>query len=140
MIKFFLSLLLLAFLFPARGQAQSASPRPDSISFHLYTDSLKKGIHNYINVDAKYRNGHWLPLSAKELSFSATAGKFDGNNLIIDTAFKGEKVTIRAVLKSDTAMWKEITIYLKKWEPNERLKTMEEVMQGNDRPRKKRKG
>ena len=49
------------------------SQKIDSISFHLYTDSLKKGQHNYINVDGKLSNGHWQPLTSKEIQFSSSA-------------------------------------------------------------------
>ena len=41
------------------------SQKIDSISFHLYTDSLKKGQHNYINVDGKLSNGQWQPLTVQ---------------------------------------------------------------------------
>jgi hypothetical protein len=72
-----------------------------SIYFHLYTDSLKKGQHNYINVDGKLSNGRWLPLSSKEVLFSCPQAKFEGNELIIPIGFKEEKVSVRAVLKSN---------------------------------------
>lgn len=100
----------------------------DSIFFHLYTDSLKKGTHNYINVDGKMSNGRWQPLTNKEIDFTSSYGKFEGNSLIIDTAFKGEKVTVKAVLKNNTAIWKETTIYIKKVEIVERLRTVDEIL------------
>lgn len=114
--------------------------RVDSIYFHLYTDSLKKGVHNYINVDGKLSDGRWQPLTAKEIRFYASAGKFNGNSLVIDTAFKGEKVTIKAILKTDTTLWKEVTIYIKKAETIERLKTVDEVLNGrSENPKRKRR-
>ncbi|AEV97935.1 hypothetical protein A4D02_15175 [Niastella koreensis] len=119
-----LLLLLLITTVSLVGRAQQV----DSIFFHLYTDSLKKGVHNYINVDGKLSNGHWLPLTNKEIDFTSTAGKFVGNSLVLDTAFKGEKVTVKAVLKSNNTIWKEIDIYLKKAEDNERLRTVDEIL------------
>lgn len=119
-----LFLLLLIITASPAGRAQQV----DSIFFNLYTDSLKKGTYNYINVDGKLSNGHWLPLTNKELEFTTSAGRFEGNSLVIDTAFKGEKVTVKAVLKNNTAIWKEITIYIKKVEVAERLKTIDEVL------------
>jgi hypothetical protein len=115
------------------GRAQSV----DSIFFHLYTDSLKKGVHNYINVDGKLSNGQWRPLTAKDISFTCSYGKFDGNSLIIDSGFTGEKVTVKAVLKSNPALWREVTIYMKTVESTEKLKTLEEVL--NRPPRSERK-
>jgi hypothetical protein len=109
----------------------------DGIFFHLYTDSLKKGVHNYINVDGKLSNGQWLPLTAKELDFSSSYGRFEGNSLIIDTGYKGEKVIVKAVLKSNPSIAREITIYIKKSNTEEKLKTVEEIL-GNP-PRKNRR-
>ena len=101
----------------------------DSICFHLYTDSLKKGTYNYINVDGKLSNSKWLPLTEKEISLTASAGTFNGNSLFIDSNFAEEKVTVKVLLKANPAVSKEITIYIKKMADNERLKTNEEVMQ-----------
>lgn len=126
-------ILLIMVLAAFAGRAQTV----DSIFFHLYTDSLKKGVHNYINVDGKLSNGNWKPLTAKEITFTSTYGVFDGNSLIIDSSFTGEKVMVKAVLKSNPALWKEVTIYMKKVESTERLKTMEEVMNRPSSPRKK---
>jgi hypothetical protein len=85
----------------------------DSIYFHLYTDSLKKGQHNYINVDGKLSNGRWLPLTAKEVLFSCAEAKFEGNELIIPANFQEEKITVRAVLKSNPSVVIEKTIWIK---------------------------
>lgn len=112
----------------------------DSIAFHLYTDSLKKGgVYNYINVDAKLSNGSWRPLSAEDISFSSSAGKFDGNNLFFDAAFNADSVIVKAVLKADTSLHKTITIYIKKL-PDGELRSMEDVMKsGGQQPARKRK-
>src|SRR5882762_9561310 len=59
------------------------SQKIDSICFHLYTDSLKKGVHNYINVDGRLSDGRWLPLTAKEILFTCNTGKFEGNDLVL---------------------------------------------------------
>jgi len=108
----------------------------DSIFFHLYTDSLKKGQHNYINVDAKLSNGRWQPLTDKEIQFTSSAGKFDGNELILPMDFKSQKITVKAVLKSNPAIWKETTIWVKKLPDPERLPTNEEIL-GNKQPSKR---
>ena len=108
----------------------------DSIFFNLYTDSLKKGTYNYINVEAKLSSGQWMPLTAKEVKFSCASGKFDGNSLFIDSTFKGEKVTVKVALINNPAVSREITIYIKKYIPDERLKTIEEVL---GKPPKKNK-
>lgn len=112
----------------------------DSIFFNLYTDSLKKGVHNYINVDGKLSNGRWMPLTTKELNFSASAGSFDGNSLVIDTSFSGEKVVVTAVLKANPSIKKETVIYIKKLANTEQLKTADEVLNEMKQPHKRKKG
>ena len=99
----------------------------DSIYFHLYTDSLKKGQHNYINIDGKLSNGRWLPLTAKDIQFSCPSAEFSGNELIIPDNFKDEKVTIKAVLKSNPTVWLEKTIWIKT-KPDGDLPTKNEIM------------
>ena len=127
---------ILFLLFTISAGLTLKAQKVDSIFFNLYTDSLKKGTYNYINVEAKLSSGQWMPLTAKELKFSCVSGKFDGNSLFIDSSFKGEKVTVNVALISNPAVSKEITIYIKKYIPDERLKTIEEVL---GKPPKKNK-
>ena len=106
----------------------------DSIYFHLYTDSLKKGQHNYINVDGKMSNGRWMPLTHKEIIFSCSSATFEGNELIIPFEFLPEKVTITAVLKNNPAVRIEKTIWIKT-KPDGDLPTKDEILNGTP-PRK----
>jgi hypothetical protein len=100
----------------------------DSIYFHLYTDSLKKGRHNYINVDGKLSNGQWQPLTSKDIQFTATIGTFEGNDLVLPENMKQEKVTVKAALKTNPAVSKEITIWIKTLPEPEKLPTNEEIL------------
>ena len=108
----------------------------DSIFFHLYTDSLKKGSYNYINVDGKLSNDRWLPLTSREIRFSASAGRFEGNSLFIEKDQLEQYVRIKAVLKADSTIVKETVIYIKKREETEPLKTQEEILNGRSKKRK----
>ena len=103
------------------------SQKVDSIYFNLYTDSLKKGQHNYINVDGKMSNGRWMPLSSKDIDFSCSQAKFEGNQLVIPEDFSPKKVTIKAVLRSNPALWLERTVWIKQ-RPDPELPTQEELM------------
>ncbi len=123
MKKFLLLFVLISSLSPLFAQ------KVDSIYFHLYTDSLKKGQHNYINVDGKLSNGRWQPLTSKEIQFSCTNATFSGNELIIPDDFSEEKVTVKAVLKSNPAVFIEKTIWIKKV-PDGPLPTKEEILKG----------
>jgi hypothetical protein len=86
----------------------------DSIYVHLYTDSLKKGTYNYINIDGKLSNGRYLPLDTTDIIFYSSDGKFYGNSLYLPPDFPKDKVNIKAVLKSNPAMFKQFDIYIKK--------------------------
>ena len=100
----------------------------DSIYVHLYTDSLKKGTYNYINIDGKLSNGRFLPLDTTDLVFTSTDGKFYGNSLYIPPDFRKNKVYIKAVLKSNPAIYKQFDIYIKKKPDPATLKTMDEIL------------
>ncbi|HEV8273206.1 MAG TPA: hypothetical protein VGQ04_17960 [Chitinophagaceae bacterium] len=106
----------------------SRAQKIDTISFHLYTDSLKKGTHNYINIDGKTSDGKWKPLTTKEITFTSSYGEFEGNELILPDKPAVEKISIKAVLRSDPTLWKEITIWIKKKPDDEILPTAEEVL------------
>ncbi len=94
--------------------SQLHAQKIDSIYFHLYTDSLKKGVHNYINVDGKMANGRFLPLDNRQIIFWSDAGRWEGNDLILDSNFQGESVKIRATLRENPMLTREILIYIKK--------------------------
>jgi hypothetical protein len=118
--KYLLGLFILCSFF-AKAQ------KVESIYVNLYTDSLKKGTFNYINIDGRLSNGKYLPLDSTHLIFWASAGKFNGNSLWIDRDFTPKKVDIKVSLRDNPAMVKEFTIYIKQ-QPDPELKTMDEIM------------
>ncbi len=111
----------------------------DSIYVHLYTDSLKKGTYNYINIDGKLSNGRYLPLDTTELIFTSSDGKFFGNSLYLPADFNKEKVNIKAVLKSNPAIYKQFDIYIKKIPDPKKLKTMDEILNEPGSPDKRKR-
>lgn len=130
--------LFVVFLFAFFGvKAQKI----DSIFVNLYTDSLKKGTFNYINVDGLYSNGTWLPLDSTDLIFTSSHGKFYGNSLWLDSNINKEKVKIKVILRKNSLICKEFVMHIKKKEDNERLMTNEEILEKmkNDRKKKKQK-
>ncbi len=124
------SLTIFFVLLALVGKAQSI----ESISFNLYTDSLKSGTYNYINIDGKYDDGRYLPLMSDEVTFSSSAGRWSGNSLFLDSSCKANSVVITACLKADPALKKKVTIYIKKLS-DPPLPTEQEVI---DRMRKRR--
>ena len=120
MKKYLLILFLFAF-------SASKAQKIDSIYVNLYTDSLKKGTYNYINIDGRLSNGKYLPLDSTHLIFTSSYGKFYGNSLLIDKDCKEEKVNISVTLRKDPSLHKEFVLYIKKKEDG-KLPTIEEVL------------
>jgi len=100
----------------------------DSIYVHLYTDSLKKGTYNYINIDGKLANGRYLPLDSTQIIFSSSDGQFFGNSLWVDPQFAKEKINIKATLRTNPSIYKQFDIYIKKNPDPVKLKTVEELL------------
>ena len=121
-MKQFLFLFLLTISTFAKGQ------KIESIYVNLYTDSLKKGTYNYINIDGKLPDGRYIPLDSTNIIFSASDGKFNGNTLWVDPDFSKEKITIKAVLRSNPEMYKQFDIYIKKLPNPVNLKSEEALM------------
>jgi hypothetical protein len=128
-------LLLVAITFACK---LSFGQKIENIYFNLYTDSLKKGFYNYINVDGKDVEGHWQPLDTSYIIFTSNTGFFKGNDLFIDSAYTGETIKVKAVLKSNPSIWKETTIYIRKRPFTEPLKTNEEILNEMKVKRKKK--
>jgi hypothetical protein len=136
-LKFFLLFSLLIVSLNIKAQ------KVDSIYIDLYTDSLKKGTYNYINIDGKLPNGRFIPLDTTDIIFTASDGKFSGNTLWIDPDFSKEKVFIKVTLKSNPSMYKEFTLFIKKKPDDEKLKTLDDLMNetksGSKSSRKRKK-
>jgi hypothetical protein len=128
----------LLFLFILTGSVSKAQ-KIDSIYVNLYTDSLKKGTFNYINIDGLLPNGGYIPLDTTYLIFSASAGKFIGNNLFIDKNFKEDKVNIKVQLRQNPSQVKTFDMYIKRKPDDEILKTPEQIIREMENKQKKKK-
>ncbi len=134
----------LLFLFLILSSSSVFAQKLDTMFFNLYTDSLKKGTYNYINVDGRFSDGSFRPLGIKELKFSASSGTFTGNSLFVDTSFRDAKLTVRIQSRTNPKMQSEKVIYIKTVKDPGRLPTMEEVLgtkssdSGSERRKKKR--
>lgn len=111
----------------------------ESIAFNLYTDSLKKGFYNYISVDGLYADGRWQPLDSSVILFSANTGHFKGNDLFIDSSYQEDSIVVRAALRNNPTIWKEVVIYIRKRPFSEPLKTDREILNEIRRPKKAKK-
>jgi hypothetical protein len=137
MKKFLLMVPMMICVLVVAAQKQKNTPAPaakvDSIFFHLYTDSLKKGTHNYINVDGKFSDGRWQPMTSKDIIFSSSTCRFSGNELVVPHDFADEKITVKAQLKNDPSVVIERTIWIKKTPDPDHLPTQEEVIRNMKR-------
>lgn len=117
--------VVLGFLLAATAVS---AQKVDNIFFHLYTDSLKKGFYNYINVDGKLSDGTWTPLDSTQILLISDGGFFKGNDLFIDSSYNGETVRVKATLKNNPTIHKEVVIYIRKRGFTEPLKTNEQIL------------
>jgi hypothetical protein len=130
------NILYLLLLFTA---VTAKAQKVDSIYVNLYTDSLKKGTYNYINVDGLLSNGRYLPLDSTHLLFEASAGRFSGNSLWIDRNFPEDKVRIKVILRKNKAVFREFDIHVKKMENTAQLKTTNQIIDELQKGGKKKK-
>jgi hypothetical protein len=119
---FFFSLLF------GLGTFDLSAQKLEKFVFNLYTDSLKKGFYNYINVDGLFSDGKWLPLDSTHILFASTGGFFKGNDLFIDSAFGTDSVVITATERNNRLGVKKVVLYIRKRGFDEPLE--------NDSPRK----
>jgi hypothetical protein len=85
-----------------------------------------------------------MPLTSKEVVFSIerdSALRFENNDLFIDSAYTKETVTVKAALRDNPKIWKEVTIYIRKRGFDEPLKSHDEVLsEYSKQPARKKKG
>ena len=117
-------LLLLFTLSLVRAKAQQV----DSLYFNLYTDSLKKGTYNYINVEGKLSSGRIIPLDSSQVVFTCSTGQFMGNSLWLDPDTRTDKIEVVARLRDNPRKKITVLIYIKRLEYSGRVKTMDEVL------------
>ena len=120
-LKIFISALLLCTGYAADAQ------KVEKMFVNLYTDSLKKGTHNYINVDGLMSTGNYLPLDSTKIILSCNKARFFGNSLVIPFENHEEKYTIKVSMRSDPKQFEEFVMYVKKAE-DPLLKTESEVL------------
>jgi hypothetical protein len=107
----FRTLMMIVLLSAAqKGSAQKLA----RFEFNLYTDSLKRGFYNYINVEGQFSDSSWQPLDSSRIRFTCSAGAFRGNDIFLDSSYTADTLLVRATLKEDPKRWKECVIYIRK--------------------------
>ena len=116
----------------------ASAQKIDSIYVNLYTDSLKKGTFNYINIDGKLSNGRYQPLDTSAVAFTSCDANFTGNDIWIPRDFDKDKVTIHVRLLSNPAVCKTFSVYIKML-PDPELKTEKQILEEMKKSEKKKK-
>jgi hypothetical protein len=76
-----------------------------AIRFHHYADSLKRGIHFYLNVEGIYNSGRIYPLDTSRVRLYADKGKIIGQDLLIpqhDSLTRS--ISVKAVYRGNAAI------------------------------------
>lgn len=104
------------------------------ITANLYTDSLKKGFYNYINIEGQHADGSWLPLDSTVVLFYANTGHFQGNDLFVDSGYTASVVRVVVRAKANDRLCIELVIPVRKRGFTEALPAEEKILQ----PRRKK--
>lgn len=107
---------------------KSGAQKVDSIFFNLYTDSLKRGVHNYINVVARLSDGTYRPMNNKQVNLWSNAGTWEGNDLIPEPGSKDAFIFVKVSLKEHPSKTDSTKIYLKTVIDTAGLKRMDEIL------------
>jgi hypothetical protein len=84
---------------------------------------------------AKLQMVNGCRLTAKDLTFTTSYGTFEGTELVLPDNPTVEKITIKAILKTNPKLWKEVTIWIKRKPDDEMLPTTDDVLK--NKPQKK---
>jgi hypothetical protein len=82
----------------------------------LYTDSLKKGTWNYINVEYKFAQGRVVPLTTPQIELKSDRGIWDGNSLWIDWQFPFPYVEVEVRYKSNSVISSKQIIWIRQYD------------------------
>src|SRR5690625_4511149 len=106
-----------------------ALPYLQQIHFNLYTDSIKKQVPYYLNVEGTFSNGKVYPLDTERIHFSGSAGRIENNVLEYSGRDSAKEIGVRAVFKLDSAINAQVVIPVKTYIEEVRLPTEKELLQ-----------
>lgn len=89
-------------------------PYPQSVRFNLYTDSIKKEVPFYLNVEGTFSNGKIYPLDTNMIHITASSGDIEGNTLRLSPKDTILKIKTTVSLKWDKTLGDSIVIPVKK--------------------------
>lgn len=113
-------------------------PYLTGIRFQHYADSLKRGIHFYLNVEGIYNSGKIYPLDTSRIRFTASAGQLIGQDLLIPvTDSSTRKISVTAFYRGGNDM-KIVTEIPVKQGPEDESMIIKNEKDVFSKPKKKR--
>lgn len=116
---------MLLLVTPAGGKQQEVYlqlPYLSSIRINNYTDSLKRGIHFYVNVEGIFNTGRIYPLDTARVRISSDAGQLIGQDLLIPVADSVTKrIAVKAVYRGNSSLTASSVIPVKQLPDDESL-------------------
>lgn len=106
-LRFFIIVILSLLLTATHAQ------KLEKLYVNLYTDSLKRGTLNYINIDGLFSNGKFLPLDTVHLKYETSVGAFEGNKLWLPDSITVKDVHIRVHAKQNPQLEARFVVGIK---------------------------
>lgn len=111
-------------------------PYITGIRFNHYADSLKRGIHFYLNVEAKFSSGKIYPLDTSAVQLQTSAGKLLGQDLLLNNADTTRFINVTATYKARPGMIARSVIPVKQM-PDDDSQVIEDEREVYKKKRKK---
>jgi hypothetical protein len=114
-------------------------PYITGIRFNHYADSLKRGIHFYLNVEARFSTGKIYPLDTSSIRLQTSAGQLLGQDLLLKTGDTTRFIEVSASYKARPGMKASSVIPVKQLPDDDSMIIQDEREMYNNDKRKKRK-
>ncbi|GAA0539849.1 hypothetical protein [Chitinophaga japonensis] len=112
-------------------------PYITGIRFNHYADSLKRGIHFYLNVEGRFSTGKVYPLDTSAVRLESSAGQLLGQDLLLKTGDTTRFITVKAVYKSKPTLKVESIVPVKQKADDDSMIIQDKQDVFNNRKRKK---
>lgn len=112
-------------------------PYITGIRFNHYADSLKRGIHFYLNVEARFSTGKIYPLDTSAVQLQASAGQLLGQDLLLKTGDTTRLINVTATYKARPGMVARSVIPVKQLPDDDSMIIQDEREMFNNNKRKK---
>lgn len=98
-------------------------PRVVGVRFNLYSDSIKRGVHYYLNVEGQFSSHKVFPLDTSVLRFATSDGQIIGQDLLLPKQDTIKSVIIEAWYKPNPDYYLRTVVPVKQAPDNASLLT-----------------